>query len=101
MSTGSVGWNAYLRYIHGESVVITHPCHPLVGRSLPVLHYRRRGPAPSVVVEFPDGSAQCLPLGWTGGAAAVSETTVRGRLCGRALLEVVQLLEAWNAVDPS
>ena len=80
-------------------MVITHPCHPLVGCSLPVLHYRPRGPAPSVVVEFPDGTAQRLPWGWTDRGVAAPATTDRGRLCGGALLEVLRLLEAWNALD--
>ena len=100
MSTGSASGNAYLRRVHGEFVVITHPCHPLVGRSLPVLHYRPRGPTPTVVAEFPDGSAQVLPLSWTDrGAPSAPEATARGRLYGIALLEVVRLLEAWNVVD--
>ena len=71
-----------------------------MGHSLPVLHYRPRGPAPSVVVEFPDGSAQRLPWGWTDrGVAAAPATTDRGRLCGLGLLEISKLLEAWNAID--
>jgi hypothetical protein len=81
-------------------VVITHPCHPLLGKALPVLHYRRRGPAPTVLAEFPDGSTQVLPLSWTDRAApGAPEAAASGRLYGIALLEVVRLLEAWNAVD--
>jgi hypothetical protein len=66
---------------------------------LPVLHYRPRGPAPSVVVEFPDGSARRLPWDWTDRGANAPADADAGRLSGLALLEIVRLLEAWHALD--
>ena len=64
-----------------------------------MLHYRPRGPAPSVVVEFPDGTAQRLPWSWTDRGATAGASPDAGRLAGLALLEIVRLLEAWHALD--
>ena len=64
-----------------------------------MLHYRPRGPAPSVVVEFPDGTARRLPWDWTDRGATAPASPEAGRLSGLALLEIVRLLEAWQALD--
>ncbi len=64
-----------------------------------MLHYRPRGPAPSVVVEFPDGTARRVPWDWTDRGAGTPSSPDAGRLSGLALLEMVRLLEAWNALD--
>lgn len=62
-SRRSSGWNAYLRRVRGETVVITHPGHPLSGKAVAVRHYRPKGRLPSVLVELPDRTAQCVPPG--------------------------------------
>jgi hypothetical protein len=64
-----------------------------------VLHYRPRGPVPSVVVEFPDGTARRLPWDWTDRGAPAPASPDAGRLAGPALLEIVRLLETWHALD--
>jgi hypothetical protein len=64
-----------------------------------VVHYRPKGRLPSVLVEQPDGTAQCLPLSWTDRATpdAHRATTVPGaRLSGLALVELVDLIEGWE-----
>ena len=96
---GSVGWNAYLRRIRNQTVVLTHPCHPLIGQELAVLHYRTKGDRPSVVVELPDGSVQAMPLSWTDRAApSPHQIGLSGDSClsGLALVELVQLLASWE-----
>ena len=98
-SSHSDVWNAYLRRVHGETVVITHPCHPLAGQRVDVIHYCPDGAVPSVVIELPDQSLQCLPVRWTDRcvpewyAANASEGS---RLSAPALLEVVKWLEKWK-----
>ena len=95
----SSGWNAYLRRVRDETVVITHPGHPLSGKSLAVLHYRPKGRLPSILVEMPDGTAQCLPVSWTDRARPDPHRTVTmvgARLSGLALLELVGLMEKWE-----
>ena len=94
-TTRSDEWNAYLRRVEGESVSITHPCHPFAGQSVPVLHHRPRGGSPTVVVEMPDGTARPLPLEWTDRARPdphAAAAAPGGRLSGLALLEVAALL---------
>ena len=95
----SSGWNAYLRRVRDETVDITHPGHPLSGKSLAVLHYRPKGRLPSILVEMPDGTAQCLPVSWTDRARPDPHRTVTmvgARLSGLALLELVGLMEKWE-----
>ena len=79
-------------------MVLTHPLHPLRGQSLSVLHLRVKGDRPSVVAELPDRSVQVLPLSWTDRARPKesSITTPQQRLCGFALLELIQQLESWE-----
>ena len=48
-----------------ESVVITHPIHPLVGQSLPLLRSLQVLGRPTVLVRFPDGYAAKIPQDWT------------------------------------
>ena len=95
----SSGWNAYLRRIDGETITITHPCHPLSGQLVRVLHYRLKSEQPSVVVELADLSVQCMPLSWTDRALPNPHDSCQqdgARLSGLALLEVVKLLEQWR-----
>jgi len=64
-----------------------------------VLHYRPKGPSPSVLVEMPDRTTQAVPLSWTDrGAPDPHRVAIRPgmRLCGLALLEVVRRLESWE-----
>jgi hypothetical protein len=64
-----------------------------------VLHYRPKGRPPRVLVELPDGTAQCVPLSWTDRATPDPHRAVRvpgTRLSGLALLELVGLIEAWE-----
>jgi len=64
-----------------------------------VLHYRPGGPSPSVVVELPDGSAQCVPLSWTNRAAPDPHQAAAlpgGRLSGLALLELAERIGRWE-----
>jgi hypothetical protein len=80
-------------------VVITHPGHPLSGRTVTVLHYRAKGPSPTVLVELPDQTAQVLPLSWTDRASPDPHRVVTSpgvRLSGVALLELVGLIESWE-----
>ncbi len=95
----SDGWNAYLRRARGESVVIAHPGHPLSGRVVAVLHYRPKGGSPTVLVELPDGTAQCIPVSWTDRATPnphEAASAAGARLSGLALLELVEYLESWE-----
>ncbi|WP_223765921.1 DUF5372 family protein [Corallococcus sp. AS-1-6] len=48
-----------------DSVIITHPLHPFVGRSLPLLQQLRYLGRTSVVLRFPDGHAAKMPADWT------------------------------------
>jgi hypothetical protein len=48
-----------------ESVVITHPVHPFLGRSVPVLRWINRLGRALVMVRFPDGGTAVVPLDWT------------------------------------
>jgi len=92
-------WNSYLRRVEGEFITITHPCHPLEGRAVPVLHHRPRGPNPTVVVEMPDGSARPLSLEWTDRARPdphPAASAPGARLSGLALLEVAARLRVFR-----
>ena len=60
-------WNAYLRKVHGETVIITHPCHPFYGHSVDVLHFQLDTQNPSIMVEFPDGTARNISVSCKGG----------------------------------
>lgn len=78
---------------------MTHPCHPLSGQLVRVLHYRLKSAHPSAVVELPDLTVQCVPLSWTERALPnPHELTGRNdaRFSGLELLEVVKLLEQWR-----
>jgi hypothetical protein len=58
-----------------------------------VLHYRRRRPNPTVVVELPDGRATPIPLSWTDRARPDPHAAAGApgsRLSGIALLEVAR-----------
>lgn len=79
--------------------MIKHPCHPWTGCRVTVLRYNRLTEHPSAIVDLPDGRVVCIPLSWTDQALPSVDTVAgdgRSRLSGRALLEVVQLLEAWS-----
>ena len=64
-----------------------------------MVHYRPKGRRPSILVEMPDGTAQCLPVSWTDRARPDPHRAVaRGgaRLSGLALLELVALMGGWE-----
>ena len=66
---------------------------------MPVLHYRPAGPSPSVVVELPDRSVQCVPLSWTNRAAPDPHQAAAlpgARLSGLALLELAERIGRWE-----
>jgi len=66
------------------------------GTKVAVLHYRPQAPTPSLLVELPDHTAQCLPLSWTDRATPDPFRTAiphGARLSGLALLELVRLVE--------
>jgi hypothetical protein len=46
-------------------VRITHPFHPLHGRSFPLLYRGHSGEERWVIVQRPDGSVLRLPIEWT------------------------------------
>jgi len=62
-----------------ELVVITHPIHPMVGLSLPVVRLVRALGRPSVVVRFPDGHTAAIPLDWTDRHPTLPPLQVKGR----------------------
>ena len=83
-------------------MVITHPCHPLSGQEVRVLHYRRKGPLPAILVELPDLSTQLLPVGWTDRSAPDSlqgAIAADLRLSPTALLELIDWLEKQEKGD--
>ena len=92
----NTGQTAYLRKVHGETVHITHPCHPLNGRSVEVLHFRSRSQHPHVLIELPDGCSQAVPISWTDRAVPNihNQCKLEGlRLSPFALLEVAEWLQ--------
>jgi hypothetical protein len=92
----NTGQTAYLRKVHGEAVQITHPCHPLNGRSLAVLHFRSRSQDPHVLIELPDGCGQAVPISWTDRAVPSihNQCKIEGlRLSPFALLEAAEWLQ--------
>src|SRR5579859_2568369 len=52
------------------SIIVVHPGHPLVGRTLPVVRRYRHGGVPQWVIELPDGSRQYVPASWCALAGA-------------------------------
>ena len=86
--------------VWGDTVVITHPCHPLTGREVAVVRvYRRDGERPSLVIRLPDGTPQCVPLAWTNRATPdphMIGARPAARLSGLALLEVLDRLDRWR-----
>jgi hypothetical protein len=71
----------------------------LAGQRVDVIHYRPDGVNPSVVVELPDQSLQCLPLRWTDRSIperCAANASDASRLSASALLEAVRLLEEWK-----
>ena len=92
----NTGQTAYLRTVHGETVTITHPCHPLNGRSVEVLHFRSRSQHPHVLIELPNGCSQAIPISWTDRAVPNihNQCKLEGlRLSPFALLEVAEWLQ--------
>ncbi len=90
------GRNAYLRKIDGESTVITHPCHPFFKQSVTVLHYRFKAKNQSMLVEFPDGTTQSIPISWTDrGTPGVHDVSILRniRLSPFALLELTEWIK--------
>ena len=95
----SSGWNAYLRRTQGETVRITHPCHPLCGQEVPALHFQLKQEHPVVAIEHADLTVQYIPLSWTDHAAPDPHQLGQSdgaRLSGLALLDVVDLLKQWK-----
>ena len=92
----NTGQTAYLRKVHGETVHIIHPCHPLNGRSVEVLHFRSRSQPPHVLIELPDGCSQAVPISWTNRAVPNihHQCKLEGlRLSPFALLEAAEWLQ--------
>ena len=48
--------------------MVTHPHHPLHGQQVMVIRVRR-GPAPDLILQFPDGFYGALSASWTAYAA--------------------------------
>ena len=97
VSVRSRRWTTHPAYMGGESVTITHPCHPLAGTTLPVHHYRLHGSEPVVAVELPSGTGRLIPLAWTDRAQPephAAASAPGARLSGIALLEVARRI-AW------
>lgn len=66
---------------------------------MPILHHRPGGGVATLLVELPDGTAQCMPVSWTDRAAPNPHETASApgaRLSGLALLELVEHLESWR-----
>ena len=57
-----------------ETVTITLPIHPLVGRELTVERLKRQSGRQYVMVEHPDGSRVGIPLDWTDRWPSVQRT---------------------------
>ena len=74
------------------TVQITHPAHPLRGRSLPVRRVFREGGESHYVVEWPDGNPQRIPLAWTD-QAQVGSAMAGARFSPHQLLTLRQWLE--------
>ncbi len=90
------GRNAYLRKINGETTIITHPCHPFFKQSVDVLHYRFKSKNQSILVEFPDGTTQTIPICWTDrGTPGVHDVSIvrNIRLSPFALLELAEWIK--------
>ena len=88
--------NPPLQILPLESVVITHPVHPMVGQSLPVIRHVRALGGSALVVRFPDGHAAIIPVHWTDLRPAVPPLQLRGRL---PLLHPVALQQMRALVD--
>ena len=57
---------------HSTLVRITHPAHPLRGRSFPVVQRQRRGQNTELVkIQLEDGERRLIPLDWTDQAPPV------------------------------
>ena len=88
--------NPPLQILPLESVVITHPVHPMVGQSLPVIRHVRALGGSALVVRFPDGHAAIIPVHWTDLRPAVPPLQLQGRL---PLLHPVALQQVRALVD--
>ena len=69
---------------------MTHPFHPLRGRSLRVVARKWLWGEERITVELPDGTYRSLPLGWTDGASADRYVSIGA---GRSLFRVEDLME--------
>jgi hypothetical protein len=79
-----------------ESVVITHPIHPMVGQALPVVRHVRALGGSALVVRFPDGHAATVPVDWTDLRPAAPPLQLQGR---HPLLHPVALQQLRVLVD--
>jgi len=81
----------------GETVVITFPLHPMVGRSVVVVKqtFRRRGRS-CVTFDAPPGHMRTLPLEWTDREPRPRTPVVKGRV---VLVDVGQLLTMTLWID--
>ena len=79
-----------------ESVVITHPIHPLGGQSVPLLRRLQVLGRPTVLVRFPDGHAAKIPQDWTDLRPVVPPLQLQGRC---PLLHPAALLQVRARVD--
>ena len=87
------------RRVRNQTIVLTHPTHPLRGQKLAVLHFRPKENPPTLLVERPDLSVQVIPLSWTDRATPNQHQAAgpsEGRLSALALLELVRAMRAWR-----
>jgi hypothetical protein len=87
-----------------DSVIITHPLHPFVGRTLPLLQHLRYLGRSCVVLRFPDGHTAKVPVDWTDLRPWPPPLQFRGKcpkLHPESLRELSALLEELGQRSPS
>ncbi|MBT7892573.1 MAG: hypothetical protein HN580_26430 [Deltaproteobacteria bacterium] len=80
-----------------QFVTITHPCHFLHGKAVPIIQYRSKEKPPGMLVQFPDGSTHTIPVDWTDQAepdqTRLAEVEKDLRLSPFALMEAVKWMK--------
>ncbi|WP_158619404.1 MULTISPECIES: DUF5372 family protein [unclassified Corallococcus] len=75
-------------------MIITHPLHPFVGRTLPLLQHLRYLGRACVVLRFPDGHAAKVPVDWTDLRPWPPPLKFRGK-CPKLHPESLRELSVW------